>query len=777
MVNDHACGLASMPYLRSHGNGSLKHLSAIHVLKIEGTSEGTSKSVSTRRDLTITAGLASIDDSNVSATRYASDGSEFSGIPSSPSPSAANIAPPEVLLQIFSRLTPRDFDNARRTCSQWMRVGMNRDILESMLKRAGWWEAYQQDIARQSTRPLPSDEESDSWKMSRRFATECLLTGRKSNIGNSGFVTTQVIDFSALSQNPFSVKTRRSLSNARQKMHFPSKSTFSVSPCSNYLLATTHRRIHVFQLLGRKSTSYQSTNLDDMDIIPITTIECNFEVISAVIDTTLPKFTIAALLESRVAMVCNLNLPTGTVKQQAPRMSKNIHSTPHYYYNVCSEDHPPRTIALSPGCECIAFGCAGGIEIHWVDKATQKDRRRHFPMSQPSETLHFLPTISGASAEMRLISSLAGPGTHECACRQSPYPDHLKKCQFNMLARSQSVGQNVSANTSSLSLVRATHCHHYRAVPINDGFHIIFVEPRTGFLCIGSDAPIGGPTSLSRAFICVPPPLQGGAVDVKETCSPEVFTVGADLNWGLRVVAVYQNRIVLYSVPLDVFSIIRKERERQGDGVMGTSDPARDWFVDPERCRKRRENLAQNHNGDWEFLLSMRYRPTSMMWPFKIYGKEIGKVENVVELALQSSNGGARIWAFSANGRSTVLDIDTFAPSSFDGKGSSQRCNFVTVGPDGSLGFDKENDSLDLGSSRKRKLPRMNDGFHGRYGASRFGSNVTSQGPPKSSEGLPSDSNSFPAANRDENPPIGRPSFAACIVDFKIPELGTRKGN
>ncbi|KAJ5749933.1 hypothetical protein N7533_006961 [Penicillium manginii] len=768
---------SSMPALRSHDKRSLKHLSAISVLQVEQEPAIRPKAVLQPHRLITVANAISSDDSEVRLVKSTPNGGKYLNIASGSSPPAANIAPPEILLQIFSMLTPRDFDNARRTCSQWMRVGMHRNLLETMLKRAGWWDAYQQDIESQRTRLPPSIEESDIWKMSRRFATECLLAGRKSNIEESGFMATQVIDFSALAQGLPSAKTRRVLSNTRDKATRQTSSTFSVSTCSNYVLVTTGRRIHVFQLLGRKSSLSQSIDLEDSNLVPITTIECEFEVLSAVLDTSTPRFIIAALLENRVGMVCDLEISStdsvftaGTVKQKTHQVSKNNPSSQHYYYDVCSEDHPPRTIALYPGRRCVAFGCAGGIEIHWVDETTQRDQRRHFPMSQPSETLHFLPNTSGSPSEMRLISSLAGPGIHECACRQSPNPDHPKKCQFHMMSGTQSLGRRAPTDTFALSLVRATHCHHYRAVPINDGYHIIFVEPRTGFLCIGSDAPIGGPASLTRAFICVPPFAQGTPTDSNDARSPTVFTVGSDLNWGLRVAAAYGDRIVLYSVPLDVFNVIRKERERQSDGVMGDSDLAHSWFVDPERCRKRRESLVQNQNGDWEFLLSVRYRPTAMMWPFKIYGKEIGRVENIVELALQSSNGGARVWAFGANGRSTVFDINTSTPATHNTQ-NAPLCKSITIASDGSLQSvtsGNEPEPPSLRSSRKRKSTESKDDFVGRYGTSRF---VPSGAP----EGETTDV-VVPPGKQDGSSPVRRPSFAACIVDFKIPELGMRNG-
>jgi hypothetical protein len=531
--------------------------------------------------------------------------------------------------------------------------------------------------------------------------------------------------------------------------------------------------IYAFHLLGKKAARF---GLANADLELVSSIECPFEVLSATLDTTTPQFVLAALLKNRVGMVCDLELSTDDSNTQfasssrltRAKTNKNILS-PHYYYNICSEDHPPRTIALCPGRRCVAFGCAGGIEIHWVDETTHQSQRRHFPMSQPSEILHFLPHIPEAPKDLRLISSLAGPGVHECACRQSPYPDHPKKCQFHLLADVQSSGRRSSSNSSNLSFVRATHCHHYRAVPINDGFHIIFVEPRTGFLCIGSDAPIGGPTSLTRAFVCVPPVGKDAPDSTKEARVPTAFTVGSDLRWGIRIVAAYQNRIILYSVPLDVFNVIRKERERQGDSVMGDSDLARDWFIDSERFRKRPESLVQNQNGDWEFLLSVSYRPTAMMWPFKIYGKEIGRVDNPVELALQSSDGGARVWAFNASGEATVFDVDTVTSTSNDV--SEVPCKIVTVGSDGNLDSSHLIDRAELGASplqdtRKRKSSVLREDFVGRYWISRYVPSVAFDGL-EPANGVPTGS---------QNDTIRRPSFAACIVDFKIPELGSREG-
>ena len=60
--------------------------------------------------------------------------------------------------------------------------------------------------------------------------------------------------------------------------------------------------------------------------------------------------------------------------------------------------------------------------------------------------------------------------------------------------------------------------------------HLIFTDPSTGLLCLGSDAPIGGPTKLIRKVWFQGPQGQGSAV---------AYASGADLSQGVRVVAAF----------------------------------------------------------------------------------------------------------------------------------------------------------------------------------------------------------------------------------------------
>jgi hypothetical protein len=45
----------------------------------------------------------------------------------------------------------------------------------------------------------------------------------------------------------------------------------------------------------------------------------------------------------------------------------DVRSLPQVVYrNICFEDDPPISIAISPTRQCVAFGCKAGVELYWV---------------------------------------------------------------------------------------------------------------------------------------------------------------------------------------------------------------------------------------------------------------------------------------------------------------------------------------------------------------------------------------------------------------------------
>ena len=81
------------------------------------------------------------------------------------------------------------------------------------------------------------------------------------------------------------------------------------------------------------------------------------------------------------------------------------------YRNLCSAEDPPRSVAICPQRRCVAFGCAAGIELHWIDALTGQDLNRWFPLTAPSDSLYFLPPRPGVDSakKLRLISSACHP--------------------------------------------------------------------------------------------------------------------------------------------------------------------------------------------------------------------------------------------------------------------------------------------------------------------------------------------------------------------------------
>lgn len=704
----------------------------------------------------------------------------------------SNLIPSDILLQIYPMLSPRDFDTARHTCSQWMRGSLDEGLLKCMLKRAGWWESWQRDCQKYPLSSQTAQRESLAWRMSKRFSTECVLSGRKANVEKTGFLTTSVVDFSSLSCGPSTSELRASASP--KGFENEAVSMFNVSSCGNYLLVTSGAEIYVYRLLNRKSGDempvfFTEDGDIDTDLVPVSRIHCPVEVVSATIDTGSTKLIVAALLHGRTGMVCELDeapMPSADVKttgrhtmkdfafcsheQFTPVATRRASQTPfsfvaasrQYFLDIGSAEDLPRSVAIGPDRRCIAFGCEKGVELHWVDEPTKRNYRKHFPMSQPSEILRFLPNKVDESMQVRLISSLAGLGASGCQC-QGPAEGEAPSAFHLHLANVQP-----SDDSSKLSCLKTARCHHYRAIPTSDGIHILFVEPRTGLICLGSDSPIGGPKSLTRAIVCAPPFGTSRSDDhSKQEQIPTVFASGSDLSWGLRVVAAYHDRIVLYSVPVDVLNVLRRERISQGYGVMGDSDLASDMILETEagRTHKPGYSRVENQNGDWEFLLNnASYRPTIAMWPFKIYGKEIGQVDRVVELSVQSSHGGVRVWAFSAFGEARIFDVDAYTSRSHSL--DDIPCKFLSIGPDGSLTSARLVDRAEVGSTslRKQRYSAQSSYSGEQHSASRLHSR-----PVGGYGSLGSQVTSTAVEAR-------RPSLAACFVDFQIPEMGAREG-
>ncbi|UKZ66318.1 uncharacterized protein TrAtP1_007493 [Trichoderma atroviride] len=365
------------------------------------------------------------------------------------------------------------------------------------------------------------------------------------------------------------------------------------------------------------------------------------------------------------------------------------------YRNICHSDDPPRAVAICPQRKCVAFGCGSGIELHWVDAMTGQNLSRWFPLTSPSDFLYFLPPRRGVDTprKLRLISSAAGlgdamdlldgilhgfstsllgSGITATVSSLDPEPWHARRgyeMPFATSGSSQDADMDpdealLSTNVprdSPLRRLAAASADHFRAVPLSDGHHILFTDPRTGNLCLGSDAPVGSLTRLLRKIWFRPPPQAYSPV-------PLLYAVGADIRHGVRVVATFAARrqegefelsdigprglehgdskrqlIVFYTVPPDIFyDLRRKDSETRFTG-----------HYSPEILETRRSDS--------------RYGPIDIfgdpfgensVYPLEIAGHVMATCGNLTEIALNSCPN-LIIWAFAAEGWAKTWVLDT----------------------------------------------------------------------------------------------------------------------
>ena len=345
------------------------------------------------------------------------------------------------------------------------------------------------------------------------------------------------------------------------------------------------------------------------------------------------------------------------------------------FYHLGNADDAPRSVAICPSRKCVAFGCRLGIELHWVDALTGGDLNRWFPLAAPSDHLYFLPQRAGldSSKKLRLISSAAGPATPSTN-RSESLPARLVRAKTHDRGRRQSMTRLFFGNlpfpaaavfpnnrrTGSAvpdedqhGVLRAVDCDHYQAVPLSDGHHMLYTDPTDGSLCLGSDAPLGGPTKLIRKVVFVPPTVADDGWASLMSC----YTAGQDLEWGVRIVAAHRDgRLILYNVPADIFSHIRHlcsapDVWDEGAGVIAQSDVLMD-------------DVLSAHPNTWSDLIMANAAARSEFFEnplrtVQIMGVEIGHVgrDIVDDVAVNTSHGGVRVWVFCRSGLARLLDI------------------------------------------------------------------------------------------------------------------------
>lgn len=301
--------------------------------------------------------------------------------------------PTEILLYVYAYLSTADFNAARHTCRIWFSASLDRTLLMQMLKQAGWWSSILRIITPMGLARSPGI--SQERMMSKWLSRECNLADPR----GCSFVQVGETDF-------------RRLVVGRRTDELHGEVSFTVSLCGRYLIATLDQLAYIYELNhvcqpGRSAWSIPLRRRQGMPLgfmRPAASIICPRRILCASMDTSSGRHSVAFLMEGRVGMVCEItkdeqplsklsplassssyfpepsktgslptsaaNSPTDSNKscicherspQEPPFVEAGERSV---YRSICNADDPPRSVAICPQRNCVAFGCTAGIELH-----------------------------------------------------------------------------------------------------------------------------------------------------------------------------------------------------------------------------------------------------------------------------------------------------------------------------------------------------------------------------------------------------------------------------
>jgi hypothetical protein len=227
--------------------------------------------------------------------------------------------------------------------------------------------------------------------MSKWISRECNLANKNGNV------------FVQVGETYF-----RGLVNGHGANQLHGHVAFTVSLCGRYLMAAVDQLAYIYELNHvcdpeRFAWSIPLRYRRGMPLgfmRPVASIICPRRILRCSMDTSSGRHAVAFLMEGRVGMVCEISedeQPRANLSRAAcpvessksgsapnsPRYSptdsdkscvchqRSPHEAPvvavgerSVYSNICTPDDPPRSVAICPQRNCVAFGCSAGIELH-----------------------------------------------------------------------------------------------------------------------------------------------------------------------------------------------------------------------------------------------------------------------------------------------------------------------------------------------------------------------------------------------------------------------------
>lgn len=605
--------------------------------------------------------------------------------------------PAEILEQIYYNLSPVDFNAARHTCQAWMIASLNTRLLMHMLRRGGWIAAAEADGAILDSTPHMAITEE--WPLSKRLATECQLRSEWTGNGLAchfpELISPESSDQTRHPTRPaLSLTTEINFSELSLQSRPGSDAQhdagrlFTTSVCGQYLLVTVDSRIYVYMF--SKKASYLD-HAGSHSIEAVTCVVCPRGVLAVSMDTSRGRLAVAALLEGRVGFVCELSNKAGiplsvwrrssntrfdisgddlNIEEPLPNESLAYHNrqgdmvplakyempfteTPEQqslspspigipvedgprsiYQNLCSGEDPPRAVAICPYRRCVAFGCSDGVEIHWTDVLDGQGMSRWIPIANASDYLYFIPSKSDGDSikPLRLASSAAHP-SEKARLDAIFVASELQETQQD---------ETVWESMSNLGFPEADPSpepvkpDHYRAVPLSDGYHALFIDPENYRVCLGClpEAPAHDARFVKRIILQGP----SGEAD-QEVPLPICYTASPDLSWGVRIAVGYADgSLWFFSVPKDMFLASRCNKQ---DWELG-------WIDEYSASGHKDEAIHSNEDGTgW------------LDWPIQIRGVHVADIEALEDVIVDASNGTLALWAFSTNALAQKWDLST----------------------------------------------------------------------------------------------------------------------
>ena len=263
---------------------------------------------------------------------------------------AVSRLPAEMIHEVLTYLSPFDFNNARHTCRTWMRVSLDKNLLARMFRKAGWWTSVEKEMRGYLVQSGADEDDFPAvWHLSSLLARECSFTSFGSGKGLpnplrclqptpkfaqmdgaveestpniprlSPFEQILETDFSALrdaKMHANAVPTYAQARGLRDSVHF------TTSVCGRFVLVANRNQIFVYRLFhafpdemgksGNTGAKFPADSPTPQDasrtasIYPVTTIICPRRVLAVSMDTSCGRYAVAALLDDRMGLVCDL---------------------------------------------------------------------------------------------------------------------------------------------------------------------------------------------------------------------------------------------------------------------------------------------------------------------------------------------------------------------------------------------------------------------------------------------------------------------------------------